>query len=123
MGLFSKPEYLEIVLPYLYDDCPEDVETCVISIEAYGRIMDDYHYCYASFEVRVNHYDELSKLLITAEQNLVKVIVKVKNGIAKDFKIDLQDLAERFHDKRFEKIELLAWGFNDKSAIKQNVQT
>lgn len=118
MGLFSKAEYFEVVLPFLYDDNYEDVECCVISIEAYGRNIDNYQYCYASFEVSTKHYEELSKLLLTAEQKQVNVIIKVKNGIAKDFKIDLKDLAERFQDKRFEKIALLGWGFNDKSSIK-----
>lgn len=43
------------------------------------------------------------------------MIAKVKNGIVKDFKIDLKDLAERLHDKRFEKISLLGWGLNETS--------
>lgn len=117
MGLFSKAEYLEVVLPFLCDNSSDDIAACIISIEAYGRIIDEYKYCYASYEVNANHYDELSKLLITTEEKLVKMIVKVKNGIVKDFKLDLNDLAERFHDKRFEKIILLGWGLNDKSSI------
>lgn len=115
MGLFSKAEYIAVELPYVYEEDAEDTEACIISIEAYGRILDVYKYCYASFELGLNHYDELSKLLITADKKFVKVIAKVKNGIVKDFKIDLKDLAERFGDKRLEKISLLGWGLNDKS--------
>lgn len=122
MGLFSKTEYLEVVLLFIYDDSSEDADACVISIEACGRIFDEYKYFYASFEAGTNHYDELSKRLITTDEKLVKVIIKVKNGIVKDFKIDLNDLAVRFNDKRFEKIALLGWGINDKSFKKQNYQ-
>lgn len=115
MGLFSKPELLEIELPFIYVKNAEDEEVYIISIEAYGNILEEYKYCYASFEVKVNDYDELSQLLIASDKKFVNVIIKVKNGKAKDFKIDLVDLAERLSDKRFEKISLLGWGLNDKS--------
>lgn len=109
MGLFSKAEYIEVILPFIYDDNPNDVDACIISIEAYGLILDDYKYCYASFEVGIADYDSLLKLLVSGHKKFVKVIVKVKNGTAKDFKIDLDDLAERFNDKRIEKLSLLGW--------------
>lgn len=120
MGLFSKSEYLEVVLPFIYEENSEDAEACIISIEAYGHILDEYKYCYASFEVGINDYDELSMLLIKSDKKFLKVISKVKNGAAKDFKIDLKDLAERFNDKRFEKIGLIGWGLNEKSFIELN---
>lgn len=115
MGLFSKAEYIEVILPFVYDDNLEDADACVMTIEAYGRILDTHKYCYASFETNAKAYDALSALLLAAEQKFVKVIAKVKNGAVKDFKIDLKDMAERFHDPRFEKISLLGWGLNDES--------
>lgn len=117
MGLFAKKEYLEVVLPFLCDRNSADAEACIISIEAYGRILNDYRYCYASFEVCSNDYDELSELLMATDNKLVKVIATVKSGIVKGFKIDLDDLAERYHDKRFGKLALLGWGLNEKSFI------
>lgn len=58
MGLFSKTEYIEAVLPFIWDDNANDVDACAVSIEAYGLILDEYKYCYASFEVGMEHYDE-----------------------------------------------------------------
>ena len=46
MGLFSKPEYVEVEMDFVYDICtqPEEVDDGVISIEAYGNILDTYKY-------------------------------------------------------------------------------
>lgn len=69
----------------------EDTEACIISIEAFGYILDHRKYCFASFESGVHDYDELSALLRAADHKRVNVIAKVKNGMVKDFKVDLND--------------------------------
>lgn len=102
-------------MPFICDDDSKDFDACIVSLEAYGHILDDYKYCYASFEISSDDYNELSQLLNGAEGKKLKIIAKVKNGVVQDFKINLEDLAERFHDHRLKKITLLGWGLNNRS--------
>lgn len=115
MGLFSKPEYIEAVLPFTLDPNEEDVEACIISIEAFGRILDEPNYYYASFECRSDDYDGLAAILDHTDNKLVKVIAKVKNGKIRSFDLDLKDLAVRLGDPRFTKLSMLGYGINGSS--------
>ena len=45
----------------------------------------------------------------------IKVILKIKKGKLKDFKIDLGSLAEVCNNEKFKSLELIGWGLNDKS--------
>lgn len=121
MGLFSKPEYIEVVLPFVFDNNAEDEYACLLNIEAFGYILGERKYCFASFDAGVRYYDDLAALLTEADEKLVKVIAKVKNGVVKDFKIDLNDLAERLKDQRFAKLSLSSWGIYDSSSINSSI--
>ena len=52
MGLFSKPEYKEVYMPFIVDDftIPEiDNEAGIINLEAYGYIDGIMKYFYTSY--------------------------------------------------------------------------
>ena len=124
--LFSKPEYEEIMLPFIFIKDPDDLEAGVISIEAYGHIYEKKKYCFASYTLKNNKmydngdYEQMIDLLKNSADKMVKVILKIKKGIPKAFKIDVNSLAEAYGDERFKSLELVSWGFNVKSARELN---
>ena len=119
--LFAKPEYKEIELPFVFVEDPADSEAGGISIEAYGHILGQKKYCFASYELKNSKmydngdYEQMIGLLKNSADKTVKVTLKIKNGIAKSFKIDVNSLAQAYNDERFNSLSLLSWGFNDKS--------
>ena len=119
--LFAKPDYEEINLPFIFVDDPTDSEAGGISIEAYGQIHREKKYCFASYELKNpkmydnGDYAQLINLLKNSAGKTVKITLKIKKGIPKDFKIDVNSLAEAYGDERFNSLSLLTWGFNDKS--------
>ena len=115
MLFFKKTEYREITLPFIYDNNPEDLYAGLISIEAYGDVLGANKYCYASYLVNLKFIDEISELLKNSSDKTVKVILKIKNEKVKDFKIDLNSLAEAYNDEKFKSFELFGWGLNDES--------
>lgn len=121
--LFSKAEYEEIMLPFRYVQDPDTPEEAgIIDIEAYGNIFGEEKYCFASYSLKDlkmyenGDYEKMVELLKNSSGRSVKVIIKLKNGIPKDFKIDIDSLADAYYDDRFKALELGGWGFNDKSA-------
>ena len=60
-------------------------------------------------------FEQMIELLKNSKDKTVKVIIKLKKGVPKDFKIDVNSLAEVYCDERFTALSLLGWGFNDKS--------
>lgn len=120
--LFYKPEYREMLLPFIYIDFPEDMEGGGISVEAYGEVFGSMTYCYACYTLKkskmyVNgEFEELKSLMGYCEGKKVRAVFKLKKGKTADFKIDLESLAECFGDERIKHLELASWGMNDKSA-------
>ena len=45
MLFFSKPEYKEMILPFTYEDNPEELYAGILSIEVYANILGEYKYC------------------------------------------------------------------------------
>lgn len=120
--LFSRPEYEEIMLPFRYVKDPSDPdEAGLIDLEAYGSVFGETKYIYASYSLKHPNmyengdYEQMIELLKNTVGKMVKVVVKLKKGEAKDAKIDIDSIAEAFSDERFGALELLSWGFNDRS--------
>lgn len=128
MGLFSKPEYVEVEMDFVYDTYtqPEEVDNGFISIEAYGNILDTYKYVTSSYSLKDmslydnGGYEEMTELLRDTRDKKVKVRFKTKDGKIKDAKILIESLADAYNDERFLKLELLGWGVADKSSISQS---
>ena len=59
--------------------------------------------------------DEIVNSLKNNPDKTIKVILKIKKGKLKDFKIDLGSLAEVCNNEKFKSLELIGWGLNDKS--------
>ena len=118
---FTKPTYEEIRLPFRFIDAPADLKLGWINIEAYGNVFGKNKYCYAWYELKSaemydnGDFEQMVELLKNSTGKTVKVIIKLKKGVPKDFKIDVNSLAEVYCDERFKALSLLGWGFNDKS--------
>ena len=112
---FSKAEYIDVLMPFVLHDNPEDDYACMLSIEAYGTVLGEMKYCYASFSTTPEIYDELKPLLKNNMGKSVQVTFKVKKEKIKSFKIDLESLAIAYNDERFKSLELVGWGLNDNS--------
>lgn len=56
-------EYKENMLPFVYDSNPKDLYAGILGIEAYGNILSENKYFYASYEVDVKFIYELATLL------------------------------------------------------------
>ena len=118
---FTKPTYEEISLPFRLVNVPTDLELGFINIEAYGNVFGKTKYCYAWYKLNNakmydnGDFEQIIELLKSSTDKTVKVIIKLKKGVPKDFKIDVNSLAEVYNDDRFKSLSLLGWGFNDKS--------
>lgn len=118
---FTKPEYVEIRLPFRFIEVPADSECGIINIEAYGSVCGKNKYCYSCYELkdskmyRNGDFEHMVEMLKNSADKTVKVIIKVKKGLPKDFKLDINSLAEVYNDDRFKSLSLLGWGFNDNS--------
>ena len=118
---FIKATFEEIMLPFRLVEVPEDLELGWINIEAYGTILGKDKYCYAWYELKSSNmrrngdFEQMIDLLKNSAGKMVKVIIKIKKGVPKDFKLDVNSLAEAYNDDRFKSLALLGWGFNNKS--------
>lgn len=128
--LFSKTEYKEIFLPFKYEReepkiselqggkysyAKDEIYRGSIGIEAYGNIFGENKYCYSLYSADEKIIDEIVNSLKNNPDKTIKVILKMKKGKLKDFKIDLGSLAEACNNEKFKSLELIGWGLNDKS--------
>lgn len=128
--LFSKTEYKEILLPFKYEReepkiselqggkysyAKDEIYRGSIGIEAYGNIFGENKYCYSLYSADEKIIDEIVNSLKNNLDKTIKVILKIKKGKLKDFKIDLDSLAEVCNNEKFKSLELIGWGLNDKS--------
>lgn len=128
--LFSKTEYKEIFLPFKYEReepkiselqggkysyAKDEIYKGSIGIEAYGNIFGENKYCYSLYSADEKIIDEIVNSLKNNPDKTIKVILKIKKGKLKDFKIDLGSLAEVCNNEKFKSLELIGWGLNDKS--------
>lgn len=128
--LFSKTEYKEIFLPFKYEReepkiselqggkysyAKDEIYRGSIGIEAYGNIFGENKYCYSLYSADEKIIDEIVNSLKNNPDKTIKVILKIKKGKLKDFKIDLGSLSEVCNNEKFKSLELIGWGLNDKS--------
>lgn len=119
MSFFSKSEYIELNLPFEYIDDIDDADAGLISLESSIDMEGARKYCFASFLVHhkdIDKMDDMIDLLKIPHEKTVIVKFKYKDGVYKDFKFDLDNLAYAYNDERFKRMELVCWGLNDKPA-------
>ena len=106
----TKSEYYEITLPFNLDNNCEDIKAGLISIEAYGNILGEEKYCYASYALTKSYmyengeYEQIIQKLNQMSDKKIKVIFKLKKGKLKDFKIDLKSLSSNLTDINFDNL-------------------
>ena len=124
MGLFSKPEYKEVYMPFIVDDftMPEiDNEAGIINLEAYGYIDGIMKYFYTSYILKNTAlyddgtYEKMNMRLKEAANQDVLIKLKYKKKKLVDFELDIDYLAKMLSDDNFKQFERIGWGINDKS--------
>lgn len=98
-----------------YSYAKDEIYRGSIGIEAYGNIFGENKYCYSLYSADEKIIDEIVDSLKNNPDKTIKVILKIKKGKLKDFKIDLDSLAGVYNNQKFKLLELLGWGLNDKS--------
>lgn len=120
MSISKSQQYKELMLSFELIQTEEDNKAGIININAYGDVFGESKSCSATYNLskvemyKNGDYNEIINLLKDNENKKIRVIFKMKNGKAKDFKIDLSSLVSLYDDDRFSKLDLLAWGLNDR---------
>ena len=122
-----KAEYKKEELPFCYIKNKEDIEAGGITIEAYGEIDGEMKFLSATFvlsDLKMydrNDYEDMIKVLEETKDKKVIVNLKYKKGRLIGFNLDGESLAKNLNDERFNKIEILITGIDDKSAANKGV--
>lgn len=123
----GKAEYKKEELPFCYIKNKEDIEAGGITIEAYGEIDGEMKFLSATFvlsDLKMydrNDYEDMIKVLEETKDKKVIVNLKYKKGRLIGFNLDGESLAKNLNDERFNKIEILITGIDDKSAANKGV--
>ena len=127
MRLFGKNKYIKMELPFCYIKNKEDIEAGGITIEAYGEIDGEMKFLSATFvlsDLKMydrNDYKDMMRVMEETKDKKVVLDLKYKKERLVDFKLDSESLAKNLNDERFNKIEILITGIDDKSAANKGV--
>ena len=119
----GKAEYKKEELPFCYIKNKEDIELGGITIEAYGKIDGEMKYLSATFILPDpkmydrNDYKDMMRVMEETKDKKVVLDLKYKKERLVDFKLDSESLAKNLNDERFNKIDLLVTGIDDKSCV------
>ena len=122
-----KAEYKKEELPFCYIKNKEDIELGGITIEAYGKIDGEMKYLSATFILSDpklydrNDYKDMMRVMEETKDKKVVLDLKYKKERLVDFNLDSESLAKNLNDERFNKIEILITGIDDKSAANRGV--
>ena len=123
----GKAEYKKEELPFCYIKNKEDIEAGGITIEAYGEIDGEMKFLSATFvlsDLKMydrNDYKDMMRVMEETKDKKVVLDLKYKKERLVDFKLDSESLAKNLNDERFNKIEILITGIDDKSAANKGV--
>ena len=123
MRLFGKNKYITMELPFCYIKNKEDIEAGGITIEAYGEIDGEMKFLSATFvlsDLKMydrNDYKDMMRVMEETKDKKVVLDLKYKKERLVDFKLDSESLAKNLNDERFNKIEILITGIDNKSLM------
>ena len=112
------------MLPFIvdvYSGWEQDEKAGILNIEAFGNIDGESKYCYSTYTLKKRFmykngdYEAMVELLKHSDGRTVLVKLKYQKDKLKDFELDIQSLADAYHDERFLQLERISWGLNDKS--------
>lgn len=127
MILGGKAEYKKEELPFCYIKNKEDIEAGGITIEAYGEIDGEMKFLSATFvlsDLKMydrNDYEDMIRVIEETKNKKVSLDLRYKKERLVGFNLDSESLAKNLNDERFNKIEILITGIDDKSAANRGV--
>ena len=123
----EKAEYKKEELPFCYIKNKEDIEAGGITIEAYGEIDGEMKFLSATFvlsDLKMydrNDYEDMIRVIEETKNKKVSLDLRYKKERLVGFNLDSESLAKNLNDERFNKIEILITGIDDKSAANRGV--
>lgn len=123
----GKAEYKKEELPFCYIKNKEDIEAGGITIEAYGEIDGEMKFLSATFvlsDLKMydrNDYEDMIRVIEETKNKKVSLDLRYKRERLVGFNLDSESLAKNLNDERFNKIEILITGIDDKSAANRGV--
>lgn len=123
----KKVEYKKEEFPFCYIKNKEDIEAGGITIEAYGEIDGEMKFLSATFvlsDLKMydrNDYEDMIRVIEETKNKKVSLDLRYKKERLVGFNLDSESLAKNLNDERFNKIEILITGINDKSAANKGV--
>lgn len=123
----GKAEYKKEELPFCYIKNKEDIEAGGITIEAYGEIDGEMKFLSATFvlsDLKMydrNDYEDMIRVIEETKNKKVSLDLRYKKERLVGFNLDSESLAKNLNDERFNKIEILITGIDDKSAANKGV--
>ena len=123
----GKAEYKKEELPFCYIKIKEDIEAGGITIEAYGEIDGEMKFLSATFvlsDLKMydrNDYEDMIRVIEETKNKKVSLDLRYKKERLVGFNLDSESLAKNLNDERFNKIEILITGIDDKSAANRGV--
>lgn len=127
MILGVKVEYKKEEFPFCYIKNKEDIEAGGITIEAYGEIDGEMKFLSATFvlsDLKMydrNDYEDMIRVIEETKNKKVSLDLRYKKERLVGFNLDSESLAKNLNDERFNKIEILITGIDDKSAANKGV--
>lgn len=125
MCLFAKPEFKEVESSFYYVDTEKLMGTvdeegpCLIDLEAKVELDGKVYYPNVSLGLKLSSPDYRDDLVNIIEneafEKKIKIKFKIVKGKVKDARFDVESLSKIFNDERFNNLEELAWGCNEKS--------
>lgn len=122
-----KAEYKKEELPFCYIKNKEDIEAGGITIEAYGEIDGEMKFLSVTFvlsDLKMydrNDYEDMIRVIEETKNKKVSLDLRYKKERLVGFNLDSESLAKNLNDERFNKIEILITGIDDKSAANRGV--
>ena len=123
----GKAVYKKEELPFCYIKNKEDIEAGGITIEAYGEIDGEMKFLSATFvlsDLKMydrNDYEDMIRVIEETKNKKVSLDLRYKKERLVGFNLDSESLAKNLNDERFNKIEILITGIDDKSAANRGV--